>query len=101
MGTGLAIELVLTGTVLSVVETISPGLAVPEASTTSLVLPGDGGLNGPGPDEAPALSHGLGGGPLAAETGNECHELQQTNKKDGWSGSILQSGPTLHQLPQD
>lgn len=65
MGTGLAIEFALTGTVLSVVETISPGLAVPEASTISLVLPDDGGLNGAGPDEPPALSHGLGGGPFA------------------------------------
>lgn len=32
-------------TPLSVVGTISPGFAVPEASTTSLVLPEDGGLN--------------------------------------------------------
>jgi len=55
VGTGLAIEFALTGTVLSVVETISPGLAVPEASTISLVLPDDGGLNGAGLDEPPQL----------------------------------------------
>lgn len=46
------------------VGTISPGLAVPEASTTSLVLPADAGLNGAGPDDVdPARSHGFGGGP--------------------------------------
>lgn len=48
--------------------TISPGLAVPEASTTSLVLPADGGLKGAGPEEAPLLSHGFGGG-VAEEGG--------------------------------
>jgi hypothetical protein len=50
---------------LSVVVTFSPGLAVPEASTTSLVLPPDGGLKGAGPD-APSpseRSHGFGGEP--------------------------------------
>lgn len=51
---------------LSAVETISPGLAVPEASTTSLVLPADGGLKGAPPEAPPARSHGFGGGPLAA-----------------------------------
>lgn len=50
---------------LADVETISPGFAVPEASTTSLVLPADGGLKGAGPDdEAPARSQGFGGGLL-------------------------------------
>lgn len=42
-------------------ETISPGFAVPEDSTTSLVVPADGGLKGAGPDEAATFSHGLGG----------------------------------------
>lgn len=46
------------------VGTTSPGLAVPEASTTSLVLPLEGGLNGAGPDADPARSHGFDGGPL-------------------------------------
>lgn len=52
---------------LSEVETISPGFAVPEASTTSLVLPPDEGLNGAGLDEPPARSQGFGGGLLAAK----------------------------------
>jgi hypothetical protein len=47
-------------TLFPVVETTSPGLAVPEASTTSLVLPPDGGLKGAGPDDVAAVSHGLG-----------------------------------------
>lgn len=46
----------------STLETISPGFAVPDASTTSLVLPDDGGLKGAGPDELPVRSQGLGGG---------------------------------------
>jgi hypothetical protein len=46
------------------VETTSPGLAVPEDSTTSLVFPLEGGLNGAGPEADPARSHGFGGGPL-------------------------------------
>lgn len=62
MGTGLPREFLLTAAVLSEPETISPGFAVPEASTTSLVLPADGGLNGTGPDEEPACSQGFGGG---------------------------------------
>lgn len=51
---------------LSVAAMVSPGLAVPEASTTSLVLPPDGGLKGDGPDvpSAPARSHGFGGAPV-------------------------------------
>lgn len=44
---------------------MSPGLAVPEASTTSLVLPDDGGLKGVGPEEVPARSQGFAGGPPA------------------------------------
>lgn len=44
------------------VGTTSPDFAVPDASTISLVLPEDGGLNGAGPDEPPALSQGFGGG---------------------------------------
>jgi hypothetical protein len=56
----------LTAVFRSVAVTISPGFAVPEASTTSLVLPPDGGLNGAGPDEEPARSQGFGGGLLAA-----------------------------------
>ena len=47
-------------------ETISPGFAVPEASTTLLVQPADGGLKGAGPDEEPACSQGFGGGLFAA-----------------------------------
>lgn len=62
-GTGLPRALLLL-TAVFVVDTISPGFAVPEASTTSLVLPCDGGLNGAGPDEDPALSQGFGGGLL-------------------------------------
>lgn len=67
MGTDLPREFLLATVFLSAVETISPGLAVPEASTTSLVLPADGGLNGVAPDEAPACSQGLGGLPPAME----------------------------------
>lgn len=48
--------------VIPVLETTSPSFAVPEASTMSLVLPRDGGLNGAGPDAEPARSQGLGGG---------------------------------------
>lgn len=51
---------------LSAVETFSPGFAVPEDSTTLLVLPVDGGLNGAGPEEDPARSQGFGGELLAA-----------------------------------
>lgn len=55
----------LEDTFLSVAVTFSPGLAVPEASTTSLVLPPDGGLKGAGPDvpSAPERSQGFGGEP--------------------------------------
>jgi hypothetical protein len=55
----------LAETFLSVAVTFSPGLAVPEASTTSLVLPPDGGLKGAGPDvpSAPERSQGFGGEP--------------------------------------
>lgn len=66
MGTGLARAFLLTVAFLSEVVTISPGFAVPEASTTSLVLPPDGGLKGAGPDEEPACSQGFGGGLFAA-----------------------------------
>lgn len=66
MGTGLARVFLLTAALLSAAVTISPGFAVPEASTTSLVLPPDGGLKGAGPDEEPARSQGFGGGLLAA-----------------------------------
>lgn len=66
MGTGLARAVLLTVAALSAVLTISPGFAVPEASTTSLVLPPDGGLKGAGPDEEPARSQGFGGGLLPA-----------------------------------
>lgn len=67
MGRGLPIAFLLIVTLLSVVETISPGFAVPEASTTSLVLPFDEGIKGAAaPDEVAVLSHGFGGGPLAA-----------------------------------
>lgn len=52
--------------------TISPGFAVPEASTTSLVLPGYEGLKGAGPDDDPTPSHGFGGGILP--------ELRQRSK---------------------
>ena len=58
----------LEATLLSAAETTSPGFAVPEASTISLVLPPDGGLKGAGRDEVPARSHGLGGGLLPANT---------------------------------
>ena len=65
MGTGRPREFLFAAAVLSAAETISPGLAVPEASTTSLVLPPDGGLKGVGPDEVPVVSQGFRGGPLA------------------------------------
>lgn len=69
-------------TLFPVAETISPCFAVPEASTTSLVVPPDGGLKGAGPDEAPARSHGFGGRLLP---GNHIHgqlfaKLTMTNK---------------------
>jgi hypothetical protein len=49
----------------SITVTFSLGLAVPEASTTSLVLPPDGGLKGAGPEvpSVPDRSQGFGGGP--------------------------------------
>ena len=52
----------LEAALFPVVETISPCFAVPEASTTSLVVPPEGGLKGAGLDEAPTRSHGFGGG---------------------------------------
>lgn len=55
-------------TPLFTVETILPGFAVPEASTTLLVLPFDGGLNGVGPEEGGVRSQGLKGGTLAEIT---------------------------------
>jgi len=67
---GIGLETVLftllAETFLSVAVTFSPGLAVPEASTTSLVLPPDGGLKGVGPDvpSPPERSHGFGGEPV-------------------------------------
>lgn len=61
MGTGLPRVFLLTAALLSELETISPGFAVPEASTTSLVLPADGGLKGAGPDDDAAFSQGFGG----------------------------------------
>lgn len=62
-GTGLPREFAVATVFPPAAGTISPGLAVPDASTTSLVLPGDGGLKGVGPDDdgVPARSHGLGG----------------------------------------
>nr|GEW95073.1 Toll/interleukin-1 receptor (TIR) domain-containing protein [Tanacetum cinerariifolium] len=45
-GTGLPSVFVFTAAVVLFVRTISPGLAVPEFSTTSLVLPADAGLKG-------------------------------------------------------
>nr|GMD14009.1 hypothetical protein Iba_chr07bCG2260 [Ipomoea batatas] len=54
---------------LSAAVTISPGLAVPDASTTSLVLPGEEGLKGAGPEDDPALSQGFGGEPPPAIKG--------------------------------
>jgi hypothetical protein len=70
VGTGLLRAFRLIVALLSEVETISPGFAVPDASTTSLVLPADGGLKGAGPDEVPARSQGFGGGLLAAKRKN-------------------------------
>lgn len=60
----LPIAFLLAAVVLASGVTISPGLAVPEASTISLVVPADGGLNGAGPDEDPDRSQGFGGGLL-------------------------------------
>uniref|UniRef100_A0A6N2MBR4 Uncharacterized protein n=1 Tax=Salix viminalis TaxID=40686 RepID=A0A6N2MBR4_SALVM len=58
-GTGLPREFAVATVFPPAAGTISPGLAVPDASTTSLVLPGDGGLKGVGPDDdgVPARSH--------------------------------------------
>lgn len=70
MGRGLPRAFLLTVAVLSEAGTISPGFAVPEASTTSLVLPADGGLKGAGPEEEPACSQGFGGGLFAATQHN-------------------------------
>lgn len=65
-GRGLPRALLLAVVLLLEVETISPGFAVPEASTTSLVGPADGGLNGVGPEAELSRSQGFGG--LPAET---------------------------------
>jgi hypothetical protein len=71
-------------TLFPVAETISPCFAVPEASTTSLVVPPDGGLKGAGPDEAPARSHGFGGGLLPDNHIHRQHSAKLTmTNKDG------------------
>lgn len=67
--------------VLSELDTISPGFAVPEASTTSLVLPADGGLKGAGPDDPPARSQGFGGGLEAAITKKYSHHKSASENK--------------------
>lgn len=72
-------ELVFAAAFLLFAGTISPGFAVPEASTTSLVLPADGGLKGAGPDDPPACSQGFGGRSPAAVTGLRV----KTNYRDG------------------
>lgn len=78
VGTGLARVFLLTAALLSALETISPGLAVPEASTTSLVLPAEGGLKGAvGPDDEPPCCQGFGGGLLAATTKIHSHKIKQ------------------------
>lgn len=88
MGTGLASVFLLTTVFLSEVETISPGFAVPEASTTSLVVPADGGLNGAGPDDVPpARSQGFGGGLLAAINDN-VFQFQTPKKKKKKVGGV-------------
>nr|GEY91748.1 hypothetical protein [Tanacetum cinerariifolium] len=46
------------------VRNVSAGLAVPEASTTSLILPADADLKGAGPDDDPTNSHSFRGGPI-------------------------------------
>jgi len=76
-GRGLPTAFVFTVAFLGEVVTISPGFAVPEASTMSLVLPLDGGLNGAGPDDdEPALSQGFGGGPTAAQSKTIAYQTQ-------------------------
>jgi hypothetical protein len=55
--------LLASGTFLSVSE-LSPIFATPDDSTTLLVDPVEGGLNGEGPDELPTRSQGFGGGTL-------------------------------------
>lgn len=57
---------ILVAVFLSAAGKISPGFDVPDASTTSLVLPAEGGLKGVGPDEEPTRSQGFGGGLLPA-----------------------------------
>nr|GMD28073.1 uncharacterized protein LOC109147742 [Ipomoea batatas] len=59
--------------------TSSPGVDVPDASTTSLVLPTEGGLKGVGPDEERARSQGFGGGLLPA--------IKKSNKFQVFRGS--------------
>lgn len=55
-------------TLVPIFDTISPGFAVPDASTTSLVPPTDDGLKGVGPEvEDGARSQGFGGAVLPAE----------------------------------
>jgi len=78
----------LEAALFPVVETISPCFAVPEASTTSLVVPPEGGLKGAGLDEAPTRSHGFGGGlPPAHINGQNSTKPQSTNK-DGNSHTL-------------
>ena len=74
----------LEATLFPAAETTSPCFAVPEASTTSLVLPPEGGLKGTGPDEAPARSHGFGGGlPAADHIHGQIFVKPPTRNKDG------------------
>lgn len=83
-GTGRATAFLLTAVFLSAAVTISPGLAVPDASTTSLVLPGEEGLKGAGPEDDPALSQGFGGEPppaIKGESTSSTSQLYQNRKE--------------------
>jgi hypothetical protein len=90
----------LEDTFLSVAVTFSPGLAVPEASTTSLVLPPDGGLKGAGPDvpSAPERSQGFGGEPA------KCNYMLITSEinvyvKNNSNNKLSKRAQLLHCLP--
>ena len=96
VGTGLPKEFAVATVFPPVAGTISPGFVVPDASTTSLVLPGDGGLKGVGPDDdVPARSHGLGGGLLPATRITD-YKLPMTWKEKTASKSKVTDSPNLY-----
>lgn len=85
---------ILVAVFLSAAGTSSPGVDVPDASTTSLVLPTEGGLKGVGPDEEPARSQGFGGGLLPAI--KKSNKFQVTPIE--WRDSAVCKGIIANQL---